>query len=133
MPLPWRASSMSWSGDDPDPVGRSGVAGDRAHGSAQRVCEPVAAGPGGASARSVERPPVLLSRPARRPVEGHLARRPGRVPVHEEARTGPLFVAERSRRRRDDLAGPAWISPVRDRLAPSPGNLASNLGRMTIL
>jgi len=28
---------MSWSGDDSDPVGRSGVAGDRAHGSAQRV------------------------------------------------------------------------------------------------
>src|ERR687898_769440 len=64
MPLPWRASSMSWSGDDPDPVGRAGVAGDRAHGSAQRVCEPVAAGSGGASAQSLERPPVLLSRPS---------------------------------------------------------------------
>ena len=32
MLLPWAGCSMSWSGDDPDPVGRSGVAGDRAHG-----------------------------------------------------------------------------------------------------
>jgi hypothetical protein len=38
-PLPWRASLMSWSGDDPDPGGRAGLAGDRAHGSA-KVCEP---------------------------------------------------------------------------------------------
>src|SRR3954451_5868745 len=44
----------------------------------------------------------------------------------------PLFVAERSRRRGDDLAGPARLSFVGDRLASSPGNLASNLGRMTI-
>ena len=51
-----------------------------------------------------------FSRPPRRSVEGYLARRPGRVPVHEEAGTGPLFVAERSRRRGDDLAGPARLS-----------------------
>src|SRR3954466_3665525 len=131
-PLPWPGSLMSWSGDDSDPVGRSGVAGDRAHGSAQRVRQPVAAGSGGAAAGSVGWPPVLLSRPPRRSVEGYLARRPGRVPVHEEAGTGPLFVAERSRRRGDDLAGPARLSFVGDRLASSPGNLASNLGRMTI-
>src|SRR3954447_25751473 len=108
---------MSWSGDDSDPVGRSGVAGDRAHGSAQRVRQPVAAGSGGAAAGSVGWPPVLLSRPPRRSVEGYLARRPGSVPVHEEAGTGPLFVAERSRRRGDDLAGPARLSFVGDRLA----------------
>src|SRR3954467_1093078 len=123
---------MSWSGDDSDPVGRSGVAGDRAHGSAQRVREPVAAGSGGAASGSVGWPPVLLSRPPRRPVEGYLARWPGRVPVHEEAGTGPLLVAEPSRRRSDDLAGPARLSFVRDRLASSPGNLASKLGRVTI-
>src|SRR3954471_20206870 len=123
---------MSWSGDDPAPVGRSGVAGDWAHGSAQRVCEPIAAGSGGASARSLERPPVLLSRPPRRPVEGYLARRPGRVPVHDEAGTGPLLVAEPGQRGRDDLAGPARLSPVRHRLASSPGNLASKLGWVTI-
>src|ERR671913_1009128 len=132
MLLPWAGSSMSWSGDDPDPDGRSGVAGDEAHGSPQRVCQPVAAGSGGAAAGSVGGPPVLLPRPTRRPAEGYLARRPGRVPVHEEAGTGPLFVAERSRRRGDDLAGPARLSPVWHRLASSPGNLASDLGRITI-
>src|ERR671913_105199 len=88
MLLPWAGSSMSWSGDDPDPDGRSGVAGDGAHGSPQRVCQPVAAGSGGAAAGSVGGPPVLLSRPPRRSVEGDLARRPGRVPVHEEPGTG---------------------------------------------
>src|ERR671911_1818196 len=132
MLLPWAGSSMSWSGDDPDPDGRSGVAGDGAHGSAQRVCQPVAAGSGGAAAGSVGWPPVLLSRPPRRSVEGDLARRPGRVPVHEEAGTGPFFVAEPGRWRGDHLAGSARVSPVRHRLASSPGNLASNLGRMTI-
>src|ERR687897_1505693 len=133
MLLPWAGSSMSWSGDDPDPDGRSGVAGDGAHGSPQRVCQPVAAGSGGAAAGSVGGPPVLLSRPPRRSVEGDLARRPGRVPVHEEAGTGPLFVAERSRRRGDDLAGPARLPFIGDRLASSsPGNLASDLSRMTI-
>src|SRR3954466_12305932 len=75
---------------------------------------------------------LFCFRPTRRPVEGYLARRPGRVPVHEEAGTGPLFVAERSRRRGDDLAGPARLSFVGDRLASSPGNLASDLGRVTI-
>ena len=70
MLLPWAGSSMSWSGDDPDPDGRSGVAGDGAHGSPQRVCQPVAAGSGGAAAGSVGGPPVLLSRPPRRSVEG---------------------------------------------------------------
>src|SRR3954467_3462426 len=123
---------MSWSGDDSDPVGRSGVAGGRAHGLAQGVRQPVAAGSGGTAAGSVGWPPVLLSRPPRRSVEGYLARRPGRVPVHEEARTGPLFVAERSRRRGDDLAGPARLPFIGDRLASSPGNLASDLSRMTI-
>ena len=34
---------MSWSGDDPDRAGRSGVAGDGSHRSAQGVCQPVAA------------------------------------------------------------------------------------------
>jgi transposase len=34
---------MSWIGDDPDRAGRSGLAGDGAHGSAQRVRQPVAA------------------------------------------------------------------------------------------
>ena len=47
-------------------------------------------------------------------------------------RTGPLFVAVRSRRRGDHLAGSARLSPVRHRLASSPGNLASDLGRITI-
>src|SRR3954467_15591541 len=122
---------MSWSGDDSDPVGRSGVAGDRAHGSAQRVREPVAAGSGGAASGSVGWPPVLLSRPPRRPVEGYLARRPGRVPLHEEAGTGPLFVAEHSRRRSDDLSGSIGLSSVGLRLASSPGNLASRLGLVT--
>ena len=81
----------------------------------------------------LERSSVLLSWPSRRSFEGDLARRPGGVPVHEAAGTGPLPVAVAGRWRRDDLAGAARLSAVRDRLAQSAGDLASDLGRMTIL
>ena len=62
--------------DDPDSERRAGVAGYRAHGHAEGVCEPVAAGSGGASARSFERPSVLLSRSPR---------------LHEETGTGSIL------------------------------------------
>ena len=66
----------------------------------------------------------------RRSFEGDLARRPGRVPVHEAAGTRALPVAEPGRRRGDDLGGAARLSSLRDRLATSAGNLASDLGGM---
>jgi transposase len=53
-------------------------------------------------------------------------------PVYQAAGAGPLPVAERSRRRGDDLLGAARLSAIRDRLAPSSGNLASDLGRLTV-
>ena len=87
----WRC----WSGHDPGSERRAGVAGDRPHRYAQGVCEPVVAGAGGAAARSAERSSVLLPRTQRRSFEGDLARRPGRVPVHEAAGAGPLLVADR--------------------------------------
>lgn len=46
-------------------------------------------------------------------------RRPGRVPVHEEAGAGPRPVADPGRRGGDDLDCPTRLSAVRDRLAPS--------------
>ena len=46
---------------------------------------------------------------------------------------GPLLVAERGRRRGDDLLGPTRLSAVRNRLAQSAGNLAPDFGGMTVL
>ncbi len=54
----------------------------------------------------------------------------GRVPVHEAAGARPLFVAERGGRRGNDLSGAARLSAVGDRLAPSAGKLASDVGGM---
>ena len=84
-------------------------------------------------ARSAGRPPVLLSWAPRQSFEGDLARRPGRLPVREAVGTGPVLVAEFGRWRGDDLVGPAGLSAVRDRLAKSAGNLAPDVGRMTVL
>src|SRR5215813_13823980 len=47
-------------------------------------------------------------------------------------RTGPLLVAERGRRRGDDLLGPTRLSAIRNRLAQSAGNLAPDFGEMTV-
>ncbi len=72
----------------------------------------------------------------RDPLSGHLfcfrGRRSNLLKViwHDGQGAWPLPVAERGRRRRDDLAGAARLSPFRDRLATSAGNLASDLGRM---
>src|SRR3546814_12768417 len=63
------------------------------------------AGAGGAAAGSAERPSVLFPRPPRRSLEGVLARRPGRVPVHQAAGAGALQLAEPSRWGGDDLGG----------------------------
>ena len=49
----------------------------------------------------------------------------------EAVGTGPVLVAEPGRRRDDDLVGAARLSAVRNRLAKSAGNLASDLGGMT--
>src|SRR5882672_10790815 len=54
------------------------------------------------------------------------------MPVYQAAGAGPLPVAERSRRRGDDLLSPAWLPALRDRLAPSAGDLASDLGRLMV-
>ena len=57
---------------------------------------------------------------------------PGACLFTKRLERGRFFVAERSRRRGNDLGGPARLSFVGDRLASSPGNLASDLGRVTI-
>ena len=103
---------------------------DRPHRYEEGVCEPVVAGAGGAAARSAERSSVLLPWTSGRSVEGDLARRPRRVPVHEAAGARPFFVAERGGRRGNDLSGAARLSAVGDRLAPSAGKLASDVGGM---
>src|SRR4051795_9667849 len=59
--------------------------------------------------------------------------RPRSLPVYEAVGTGPLIVAERDRRRGDDLLGPARLSAVRNRLAQSAGNLAPDFGGMMVL
>ena len=46
---------------------------------------------------------------------------------------GRFLWPSAGRRRGDDLAGAARLSAVRHRLAPSAGNLAADLGRMTVL
>ena len=58
---------------------------------------------------------------------------PGRLPVHQASGTRPVPVAERGRRRGDNLTGATRLSVVRDRLAPSAGELASDLDGMRIL
>ena len=74
-----------------------------------------------------ERSSVLLPWPARRSFEGDLARRPGRVPVHEAAGTRALPLAEPGRWRGDDLDSAGSVICCPDRLATSAGNLASDL------
>src|SRR6202035_868098 len=83
------------------------------------------------SARPAERPSVLLPWTQRQSSESDLARRSGRMPVYQAAGAGPLPVAERSRRRGDDLFRTAWLPALRYRLASSAGNLASDLCRLT--
>src|SRR5258708_1429776 len=127
----WGVCSGCCCLDDPVTVWRSSVAGDGLHGYAQGLSVVGAEGPGGAARRSPERPPVLLPRAARRSVEGDLARRARRLPVHEAAGAGALSVAECGRWRGDDLACTAWLSSLRHRLASSPGDVAAaQLGGM---
>ena len=66
----------------------------------------------------------------RRPFEGDLARRAGGKPVRASTGTGTLFVAEPGGRGGDDLDGADELSSVRNRLAKSAGNLASDAGRL---
>ena len=51
----------------------------------------------------------------------------------QAAGTRSLPVAEPGRRRGDDLVGAARLPVVRHRLAPSTGDMAADVGRMTIL
>src|ERR1700712_2576522 len=83
---------------DPASKRRAGVAGDRSFRYAEGLSWAGAAGAGRVATRSAERSPVLLSWTPRRSDEGDLARRPGRLPVHQAIGTGPLLVAECGRR-----------------------------------
>ncbi|CAA9547362.1 MAG: Mobile element protein, partial [uncultured Thermomicrobiales bacterium] len=112
------------------PHRRAGVARDRPHRHAQGLRQPGAAGSGGAQARSLERPPVLLSRPPRRSVEGDLARRTGSMPVHQKAGARALPVAEPGRRGGDDLLRPTRLPALGHRLALSARDLASHVDRL---
>lgn len=50
------------------------------------------------------------------------------MPVYEAAGAGSLLVAERGRRRGDDFLCPAQLSALGSRLAPSAGDVASDVG-----
>jgi hypothetical protein len=63
--------------------------------------------------------------------QGDLARRPGCMPVYEEARARPLHLALGGRRHGGDHARSAWLSARRHRLANTAKNLASKLGGMS--
>src|SRR4051794_40857230 len=98
-------SCAALSSYDPVADRRAGMACDRRPRHAQGLCEPVITGAAGSASRSLERPLVLLPWSARQSVEGDLARRPGRVPVHETPGARSLSVAEPGRWRGGDLAG----------------------------
>src|SRR4051794_24201643 len=101
--------------DDSGPERRAGVAGDRPHRHAKGLPVAGLAGPGGAQARSVERPSVLVSWTQRRSFEGDLARRPGGMSVRQAAGAGPFPVALGCQWGGDDLGGPTRLSAVRHR------------------
>src|SRR5262245_60034878 len=89
--------------DDPVAGWRASVACDRLHRHAERLPVAGPAGSGDPPSRSAGRSSVLLPWTPGQPAEGDLARRPGRMPVHEAPGAGPLLVAEPGRRSGDDL------------------------------
>src|SRR3974390_3820231 len=85
---------MRWCADDSAAERRASVAGDGAHGHAQRLSGFVVARAGDPQARSAEWASVRLSGTQRRSVESDLARRTGCLSVHEAAGARALLVAE---------------------------------------
>ena len=75
----------------------------------------------------------LLPGTPRQPVEGDLARRPGCVPVHEAFGARSLSVAVAGGWRGDDLVGPTGLPAVRHRLETPAGDLAADVGGITLL
>lgn len=67
----------------------------------------------------------------RGPDQGDLARRPGCLPVHEEARARAVHMAVSGRWHGGDHAGAARLSARRHRLANAAKNLASDVGGMS--
>src|SRR5262245_18107605 len=128
----WFGSCGRWSNYDPVAGRRAGVACDRLYRHAQGLPVAGLAGSGDPASRPARRSPVLLPRTARQSVEGDLARRTRRVPVHEASGTGALPVAEPGRRRGDDLVRTARLSVVRHRLAYSAGYAAADVGWIMI-
>src|SRR6266699_2063328 len=118
--------------DDSVAGGRAGVACDRAHRHEEGFSVASLAGPGDSASRPAERSSVLLPWSSRQPVEGDLARWSGRVPVREALGAGPFLVAELGRRSSDDLVRATRISAVRHRLETSAGDVATNIGGMTV-
>src|SRR6478672_8998551 len=119
-------SSRFWIADDSCSNWCPRVACDGSYRHAQGIRVAIVTGAGGAAARSAQRSLVLLSWTSRRSLEGHLARRPRGLPVHEEIGEGPFCVARAGGRRSNDLAGADILSFVRNRLEKSPGKLASD-------
>ena len=126
MLTPWLSSSIDWTAEsDPGSERRSGLVGGRPYRHAQRISRPVADGLGDAEGRSERRSSVLLSGPPWRSSEDHLARRSGRLPVHDAAGARPLHLAVAGGWDGDDLAGAARLPSPRDTnfmewLAPFP-------------
>src|SRR5215472_11120163 len=115
---------------DPDPDGRASVAGDGPYRHAVWLSEPGSARAGSAQARRHGRRSFLLQGQTRRSFEGHLARWPGSMPVYQKTRERKVYLAIGCRRIGNDLSGAVELSVVRDRLAQTSRNPASDAGRI---
>ena len=125
-----------WTRSGPDDSGserRAGVAGDRPHQHEEGLPGPGVGGAGDAEARSAQWPSVRLQRPPRQPDQGSVARRPGRLPVLEEARARPLHLAVAGQQRDHDHVGPARLYTRRHQLAHATEDLAADGDGLTIL
>lgn len=90
------------------------MAGDRTHGHEEGLCQFIIAGTGGFAPRSIGRAFVLLSRAQWGSVEGDLARRTRRLPVHKAIGERTFFVAVGGRRGGNNLDGPTGLSALRN-------------------
>ena len=114
---PSRAWSRRCRGDDRDPGGRSGVAGDGPHRHAQGLRRAGAVRLGDAEARSALWPFVSLPRSQGRSDQMPWSDGQGLSSVRQTARTGTVPVAVDGRRNGDDLVGAAGLSAGGHRLA----------------
>src|SRR3954465_8213377 len=112
-PEPWRVSSRR-CGDDADPGGRPGLAGDGPYRHAQGLRRIGADRPGDAEARSAFRASVRVPRSSRRPDQVPVVGWPGALFVRQEAGAGTVSLAVDRGRGGDNIGRTARLSAVRD-------------------